>query len=371
MWVWETVGYAGSLIGGGLAGMVVERSTGWMGRTIGNARSQSTQRKRLKRTGRSGEFLTLDDDLLYVLQHVPKGWNSNHIEFVMLNGMTDAVTNLDGADEVKLPKPRSEIGRLIDEERRRLADRPDGEWNGPSLAISRISVVDRTPGLELPVLRCTVYESDHASARVCSSIWQGHFDASAKDELMDTSFELLPGMVQAIGLNATLVTSDNQLILVRRSDRISSGRSGWHISVNEGMLPTDEFEGRLSPAVGLARGVHEELGLTISPSQIKLHTAMMDVTRYQFGLLGHIDLSNERGRAAADFVQARRAGRPSDRLENVQLEAIPWSIEAVCSKLQEPDWIAHGWLNLAMSALAEWPKAESRIFDLMERRAGS
>ena len=123
--------------------------------------------------------------------------------------------------------------------------------------------------------------------------WQSHLDANRKGLSVDgdTFLEPIPGMLNAIGLNATLVTSDGFLLLAGGSLHVSRQRNGWYSSINEGMLPTDKHGGRHDPHFGLARGAEEELGIPNIPlDSITLHTAMYDVRRYQLGLLGHIKL---------------------------------------------------------------------------------
>lgn len=184
-------------------------------------------------------------------------------------------------------------------------------------------------------------------------------------------FNGVPGLLNSIGLNATLVTDDDKLVLVKRNPRMSSGRSGWHISVNEGMLPEDCVrDGELDPRVGLVRGVKEELGIDIDPRCVKIHTAMLDMRRYQFGLLGHIDLRGSRT-SAAHVQRARMLGNAKDKSENARLSFIDWTYEDVRSKLLETEWIAHGWLNLILSAIQHFPSHRDELSDLLTDRTVS
>ena len=78
---------------------------------------------------------------------------------------------------------------------------------------------------------------------------------------------------------------------------------------------------------------------------------IFDVRRYQFGLLGHVDLRGS-GIDAARILSSRRTGRARDKAENVHVAVVPWTAPAVLEMLRDPlDWIAHGWLNLALSAV--------------------
>jgi len=158
-------------------------------------------------------------------------------------------------------------------------------------------------------------------------------------------------------------------LLTRRSARVDSGRTGWYISVNEGFLPTDcTPAGVPDPAVGVLRGIYEELGVSGIPSHaVVFHTAMLDVRRYQFGLLGHVDLQGT-GIEAATVVAYRQTGLSKDRFENDRIELVDWNLDAVIPYLKQKDWVAHGWLNLFHSVVSTFDISPEKLHEILAEK---
>ena len=335
------------------------------GRTWGMFIRQRFQRrasKRLRDLGRRDDLLRRGDEAMYVIEFVPDGWPAENIVFKQRSASSihDALRS---ADPSHLPDSVDSIVAAILAERVRLETAPDGWWNGETVAVGDIQT-GRKGSHEAPTLTVETSASDHAAATVCSNLWMEHFD-SGHGDLPANLDRPIPGLLHAVGLNATLVTDDGKLLLVRRSPRADSGRDGWHVSVNEGMQNIDRnIAGRLDPHLGLVRGVYEELGLRITPNDVRFHTAMFDMRRYQFGMLGHIDLRGT-GITAADAVLARKLGLSKDKFENSRLEIIPWRFTDVMIKLNEPNWVAHGWLNLLHSAIASFTPHSNALYALM------
>ena len=355
----------GPFVLGVVAATIIESLTGKaVGLTFRHWFLVRARRRRL-RIGRSGELLERGDEVLYIAQFVPGGWRAQDVSFQVLEHqpLDEALAQ---ADARLLPAGAAELVDQVTAECRRLERFPDGEWNGPSLAVERVVVSGRTQEHEHPTLRVAVYPSEWAAVQVCTGVWQERFDQSESfRRRIKAAPQIIPGLVHAVGINATLVTDDEQLVIVRRSAAISSGRSGLHISVNEGMQPTDtDLEGRLDARHGLVRGVEEELGLTITARQVVLHSAIMDLRRYHCGLLGHIDLRDS-GITAADLLAARQLALAKDRFENTELRLVPWRYPDVLALLHEPGWIAHGWLNLLLSAISTWGRRSPDLLRLL------
>ncbi|MBD7919951.1 hypothetical protein H9657_16895 [Cellulomonas sp. Sa3CUA2] len=360
-------GFVGPLLLGVIATMLVEAATG---RTLGvlvRQRFRRRARRRLERLGTHGDLIRRADECLYTIEFVPDGWR--HDDLQVKHRPRELSRALTRADPRHLPTSASGLLAKIEAERERLAG-PDADgWNGDSLGVEAIRM-SRVGTEERPNLVLTLVPSDFAAAQVCSALWQERFDADGTEPPAGLDLDRpVPGMVHAVGLNATVVTDDDQLILVRRSSRASSGRSGWHISVNEGMQDRDrDARNALDPHLGLVRGVAEELGVDIDTENVRFHTAMWDLRRYQFGLLGHVDLEGS-GITAADIVLARRHGLAQDKFENSRLVVIPWTLDSVAKVLAEDDWVAHGWLNLVHSAISTFGARAEQMYELLGQEA--
>lgn len=138
---------------------------------------------------------------------------------------------------------------------RRAIDADPTLWNESkfglvSLLVGRVLDLDRT------ALRLVYAVTDYASS-LASGLRHGEFS------------EVVPGMSHSFWLNATVVTDDDALVLSRRSARLAGGRSGRHISVNEGMRSSDVDDlGRPDPDAALVRGIAEEPGIAVPADRV-------------------------------------------------------------------------------------------------------
>lgn len=350
------------LVAGVMVTMLIEAVTGRALGLVVRQRFERRAKRRLRALGDHADLIRRGPECLHTIEFVPEGWRPENLRVTWRPG-GGLASALGAADPRHLPMPAEEMLQEIAAERARLAVAEDGWWNGDSLAVDAIGT-RRTATDERPVLHLAMAPSDFAAAQVCTNRWTDAFDAGSVELPSDLDVPI-PGMVNAVGLNATLVTDDGMLVLVRRSTRATSGRTGFHISVNEGMQERDrDLRRSLDPHVGLVRGVREELGIEIDTASVRLHTAMFDVRRYQFGLLGHIDLAGS-GITAADVLLARRHGLAQDKFENGSLSLVPWEFDEVVAALNEPDWVAHGWLNLLHSAVGAFGSRSADLYRLV------
>ena len=349
------------LILGMAVSTIIEAVTGKTWGLFVRKQFQRKADKRLSELGIQDDLIRRGQESMYVIEYVPDGWAQKNIDF-SFGQAKNLETALNKANAENLPGLPTDILREIDETREKLDRGVDGWWNGETIAVDFIET-GRLEPLETPILRIATFPSEHAAQVVCTTRWQAAYDQGLV--VLPEKIEVpIPGMIHAIGLNATVLTDDRKLILVKRSDRADSGRSGFHISVNEGMQRSDKnLQGKLDPHVGIVRGIREELGLTVDVEKVSFHTAMFDVRRYQFGLLGHVDLRGT-GITAADIVVARKLGLSKDKFENSEVIAIPWDFESVVEKLKEQNWVAHGWLNLLHSAMSSFSPRAAELHQL-------
>jgi hypothetical protein len=364
-------------VGGALTTMVLEavtgRATGLVLRRWVKARS----RRRLRKMSSHDDLIWVTrTDAVYLHQFVPDGWDPDKIRIHFDEDAPRLSDELARADPALLPKPPDQLLAAVAAKAQELDEHPSF-WNGETLGILSIRNALRTRDSELPILTVRTYPSAHAATTVMSETWEREFDPALWRERERNFSQLqlqqmrdgLPGMLHAIGLNATLVTSDGFLVLTKRNPRMSSGRNGWHISVNEGMTKYDRHRNVLDPRVGIVRGVDEELGLDISVDNVVIHSAIHDVTRYQFGLLGHIDLAGT-DITADRIMAARKLGLGKDKVENTHLEVIDFNPREVKKVLRDENWLAHGWVNLVLSAIHAMRSDQAEFTTLLHSRGG-
>lgn len=357
------------LLSGGVAGVVIERA---LGRPIDAAISRSGRFARRHATVRlqkkadaDTSLLRIGSDLIFVHAYSPAG--------LSLRSRSTTTPPLDDQwsdlpEDLRPADPHLLLHQL-DAMRADIAADPS-RWNEKRFGLARIHH-GRQADTDRPVYDLVFHSTDFAASRFTEQYWAERRDRDDLLKLPHESFaQVLPGMSHSFGLNATVVTADDHLILVQRSSRTSSDRGARHISVNEGMNAADVDAYRQpDPVRALLRGLEEELGIhEVDARQVTLHSLVLDATRYQWALLGHVDLS-QTGLRAADVLARRATGLSPDAWENSRIFAIPFTPTDVLEALREADqWIAHGWLNLLLSALSAFPERQSDLLDLLHGR---
>ena len=257
----------------------------------------------------------------------------------------------------------------VDEERRAVETRP-GAWNARRYALRRATIT-RVGDEEKPAVHLTFGESDYATHGVVSREWAGLYRSETGPELNEQALRtVMAGLSHSFGVNLTIETADDSLILTRRSGLTSRAHGLRHISVNEGMsLEDQDTSGYPDPYATAIRGVMEELGVDLVAHRDKVvfHALILDVTRYEWALLGHVDL---RGTDFSDgvFRMRRGVGMSSDDWESDELMLGPWNIESAMGLLEsDEDWVGHGYLNLLLSAIHRFPRRREQLMAQAQR----
>ncbi|MGI5994151.1 MAG: hypothetical protein ACOX8C_04385 [Saccharomonospora viridis] len=256
----------------------------------------------------------------------------------------------------------------VEQERRRIAESLTA-WNEDKLGVAAVHV-RRDARYDDPHLAVDFFRTDYATFSVVTNAWREHVESRELAELLPAERlrHVLPGLSHSFGVNLTVVTADNQVILTRRNPQISSSRSATHISANEGMRADDLRAGRPDPFKTAWRGVDEELGIDVDESRIVFHSLILDANRYQWALLGHVDLSGTEWDSAT-VLASRAAGVAVDDWESDRLRMVPFTVDSVVKELaDESSWIAHGWVNLLLSAMYAYPSRRGRLIDVAAQR---
>ncbi|WP_104166079.1 hypothetical protein [Arthrobacter sp. SX1312] len=327
-------------------------------RTFGRIHRRRRRREESRFIGASETFTVgAAKHEIYVRQFAVEGFRPEHLE-------TGTVPSESSATLVARLPPRMrpalapQLAEDIEEKRKSL-ERDPGAWNAEKLALRRIEV-SREPSRELPMLKLHFARTDYASFQVVASAWEKRFTTGLEggelrgEELLD----VLPGLSNSFGINLTVETADDQLLLTRRSGKTSGGRNLRHISVNEGMALVDQDlkNGLPDPYRTALRGIAEELGVDLEGEpdireRITFHSLVCDVTRYEWALLGHVNLTQTQW-TNASFIHARKFGMGPDDWESSSLEFIPMEKAAVEEALRDDsDWVGHGYVNLLLSSM--------------------
>ncbi|CAM02105.1 hypothetical protein [Saccharopolyspora erythraea] len=330
-------------------------------------RARRKGRKAMRKLAVSGEFLTLGHarERVFVHQFSPRGFGRDHLDtkLVVAEPLGERIERL--PEELR-PVAVAELPERIEQQRRRIEDDPSA-WNEEKLGVAAVRV-SRDPRYDEPQLRIHFHQTDYATFSVLTNAWAQHVrDLDVETLSAGLLREVLPGLSHSFGINATVVTADGRLLLTKRNARISSNRPLTHISVNEGMRADDLTAGRPDPYATLRRGIEEELGIDIPPAAGVFHSLILDANRYQWAFLGHVDLAGTKWDAAR-VKAARAAGRSIDNWETDAVRDIPFTFDAVVEELADHQgWIAHGWANMLLTALYEFPSKHDRLLDVLSR----
>jgi len=360
------------LIVGGLFGVVLERL---VGHPIDYFIIQPLLGvKRRRRFQRAAESVNLQNELcvvagtaLFVHHFVPAGFAWDKLHTSMDNKSLTLNERLEKSKFSSVLPDADQLERSIDSHAARL-DADEHYWNGISLALSECQF-SREPGFEQAELSLKFREENYATACAIEEAWESLTLEQRRSIDGNSLRRVDPLLCNGFGLNCTIETADGFVLLTHRSDYTRGWKRHRHISFNEGLSVRDLLPGGVVDLErGFARGLHEELGIQASQipdfrRRLVVHTFVLDVDRYQWGLLAHLNLE-ETDITSAAIRMARNLGAATDDWEASDISFIPFKDSAteVISELINPNsWVSHGLLNLALSAIHRHPTKARQI----------
>lgn len=253
----------------------------------------------------------------------------------------------------------------------RCIDKDPRMWNGNSLALVA-AYVSRTATVEDARLELEFEVRDYATCQAIQEVWLA-INSDARRQLLSADHirEVDPFLANGFGLNLTVETSDGKVLLTRRGAHTASWANHMHISMNEGLNQSDISPGgRVNIRSAFERGLQEELGIQL-PSlldySLGVHSLVLDVDRYEWALLGHLDLRRS-GVSSAVLRQTRIAGEASDSWEASEVLFKDFTLAAISSEFQrQDDWIPHGLVNLALSFAYRFPSRTRELREILVR----
>jgi hypothetical protein len=353
-----------SFIVGGIAGWflngVLDSAVARLRWAFIRYRAQRHARKVAFRDG----LLRVGAEHIFVSEYAPRGFDVARSTLRVSSEPVNVVRDSALGWEAKLRTVGHELAAAAEQVRKEAAA-GDGKvlWNGQTLGLRSVRI-DRDPMTETQQLTLDFVQSDHA-AYVAASQW--HRRLIKEDGLPhveeDKWREIELALSHSFGLNATIETSDCYVILTRRGAIPGSHPGKRHISVNEGIRPTDADRGSLDIEAGLRRGIKEELGIVMAGEAVNFHTLILDIEPYEWALLAHV-----RVELSLKQIRERRL-LAADKWEMESIEAIRFDETEVRRVLEHmDDWIPHGALNLALSLIAE-RHADASLLDLLRGNA--
>lgn len=357
------------LIAGALVGVLAERALGSpLDRFVMEPLANSWRKRRARSAAQgiqvNGEVVELSNGGVFVAQFAPAGIDIADIH-ARVKATGKSLEQLYANSRVSLRGPEwPSVERAVEDMSRRIRETPR-MWNGLALSVVA-AYVSRTPEAEETELEIEFEVRDYATCRAVQEVWLG-LEPRDRRELLagDAIREVDPFIASGFGLNLTVETSDGKVLLTRRGSHTSSWPNHRHISMNEGLNQSDMSPGgRVNIQHAFVRGLHEELGIhleTMSDYALDVHSLILDIDRYEWALLGHLDLRRS-GVTSADLRQMRIVGMAADSWESSDLLFEDFTLAAISSEFDRQDeWIPHGLMNLALSYAYRFP---SRTKDL-------
>lgn len=313
---------------------------------------------------------------LFVHQFFPNGISLENLHWQMSQEPSDVASRIRESVARGIIEPKeAENSRL---KWAAMLDSDPSAWNGISLALEKIAL-SRTPMREDPVLNLWFRETDYASARAAGDFWREKAPEEGWGLDGETLRRVDPFFSNSFGLNCTVETADGKLLITRRSSGARDWTGLWHTSFNEGLSLEDlDPVAGLDPVKAFQRGLKEEIG--IDPQHVPeferrltIHTLMLEVSLYQWGLLAHLDLNGTEF-TSESILALRDQGAAADSWEAsevrfVEFDETPTSIVDEISNSAE--WIPHGLLNVAQSTIVRFPESAREIREALAKPLNS
>ena len=169
-------------------------------------------------------------------------------------------------------------------------------FNGPVLALSEYRI-DRSAHLERAGLRLQFAENDYVTQRAVADCYRG-LDSGEQRLQVEQMRKGVgdAGLYSAtFGVSLAVITSDDMLIWLRRSEMSAVNSGLITCTTAEGMNRDDIRSGLPDPYLCADRGLHEELGLRLSNTELpRIHlTALtLNLEWWEWNLLGHLRLAD-------------------------------------------------------------------------------
>jgi hypothetical protein len=145
-------------------------------------------------------------------------------------------------------------------------------------------------------------------------------------ERIDLAYSPVPEFATHFGVGIMVITADGKIIFSERGPTAVDAFV-FFPSVAEGCSrPVDAgYNSGPDPYRTAVRGLAEELGLEISPDQVKFLSFGANAVLYEYALCGAVYVDQTEG----EILKTRSLGIPKDKWENQKLHFVPFKPEAV------------------------------------------
>eukprot|EP01127_Copromyxa_protea_P018168 TRINITY_DN5647_c0_g2_i2.p1 TRINITY_DN5647_c0_g2~~TRINITY_DN5647_c0_g2_i2.p1 ORF type:complete len:367 (+),score=17.93 TRINITY_DN5647_c0_g2_i2:133-1233(+) len=223
-------------------------------------------------------------------------------------------------------------------------------WNGDMWKLKKFNFTDNPLAIHL-----TFCDTDYFSQMVTDLNTSDPHHKKCLDGT-DITRNPVPEFSTILGVNVAIITKDNYVAVSAGGRDLKVGASRYHTSVAENLLRGKSSDGIREPDLFLAasRGCKEELGLDISPEEIKFHTFTVLPATGQYSMLATVKLPDH---TKEDVYKSWT--RAKDRYEKVDLLFIEYTPQSIAEFVYEHwgSWVPQGLTNIYHSLWMEYDKA--------------
>jgi hypothetical protein len=243
---------------------------------------------------------------------------------------------------VSLPPELRAIRKQI--ERREDRKREAGSqylWNGLNFAVDSFSVT-RTGLTEESEVSLGLKLSDYytfLAAKESLDKYVPKYGKTVREQYLEPFYWSRPVsfLSSSFGVNISVVTADDQLVVCRRSEVVGSRPLEYTVSANEGLSRGIDDQGGVHVpdlyACGY-RALDEELGVEKwDVDKLEILAFVVDLQLHQWGCLGWARLSD----MTYSELRERHVRAAKDRFENIELDSVPFTPRAVADYVLEPN----------------------------------
>ena len=210
-------------------------------------------------------------------------------------------------------------------------------FNGPNYALEQL-VASRTPIDESPEVTLRLKHGDYYTFKTTQQLDRQFADGTTPRSRYLKDPDNVPDFIRcSFGTNVAMVTSDNVLIVQRRSAAVGTYPRTWSSSANEGMSRTLDSHGRTCPNLYdvMRRGIAEELSIDRSEYHLELLAFVEEIETWMPGCLFLATLNEL---TVAEW-QARASRGVADAFEHDRWDFVRFEIEPVVRYLLRKDRI--------------------------------
>lgn len=367
------------LLAGAILGVVAERIFGYpLDRYILEPLARKRELRRMDllnvQNAVDGELVVVGRSAIFVHQFFPVGIGADAISAQMERGSSSIEDRFSSSLAPGMEVDLGEVRDAREDWGRRLEEEPHA-WNGTSLALTRCEI-GRVPTTEEPVVSMWFRETDYATARAIEQSWMS-VPVARRRSIDGQDLRVVDQFLcNGFGLNCTVESADGKVLVTKRGPNARGWSGSWHTSFNEGLSVADRGPGGVIDMVAVfGRGLHEELGIDAAAvpnfdERLVIHSLILDVDTYQWGLMAHLDLQGTR--YTSDAIRGlRNLGAAADDWEASSVRFIEFALgtHAVLGEIADADaWVPHGLLNLALSSIVRHPSQARHIRDALLRQ---